>query len=451
MEAIAELTRTFIGPVMLPGTPAYDEARKIHNGMIDRRPAVIARCRGSADIADAVRFARANGMEIAVRGGGHNVGGRAVVDGALMIDLSLMKGIYVNAGGKTAVVEGGVLWKELNRETQLHGLATTGGVIGTTGVAGLTLGGGLGWLMPKYGLALDNLIAANLVLADGSLIRASADDHVDLFWAVRGGGGNFGVAASFEFRLHNVGPLVVGGLVAFPFSEAGKVLRAFRELAATAPDELMLVGALTTAPDGSGTKIVGIAACHCGRAEDGLATAARIKTFGTVAVDAMGTIPYTALNGMLDAGFPAGAFNYWKSVFLPRIDDAVIDAAVSAYDRCPVPTSSLLLENFHGFASRVPADATAYALRDTGFNALIAGQWFDRGQETATTAWVRDTFNALQPFSGARRYMNYLGADEKTEPAAIAAYGGNLGRLRQIKRQYDPDNLFHNNVNILPG
>jgi FAD/FMN-containing dehydrogenase len=451
MEAIAELTQTFIGPVILPGTPSYDEVRKIHNGMIDKRPAIIARCRGIADIADAVRYARAKGLEITVRGGGHNVGGRAVADGALMIDLSLMKGIYVNPRDRTAVVEGGVLWKELNRETQLHGLAVTGGVIGSTGVAGLTLGGGFGWLMPKYGLALDNLIAVNLVLADGSLVRASAEDNADLFWAVRGGGGNFGVAASFEFRLHKVGPMVIGGLVAFPFSEAGKVLRAYRDLAATAPDELMLVGALTTAPDGSGTKIVGVAACHTGSSEDGMAIAAKIKTFGTVAVDAMGPIPYAALNGMLDGAFPVGAFSYWKSAFLPKLDDSLIETAVAAYGRCPVPTSSLLFENFHGFASRVPVDATAFALRDTGFNVLIAGQWLDRNQETATLGWVRDTYKALQPSFGPRRYLNYLGSDEEAEAAAVSAYGPNLARLKKIKRQYDPDNLFHNNLNILPA
>ncbi|CAN5322095.1 FAD-binding oxidoreductase [soil metagenome] len=451
MEAITELTQTFIGQVILPGAPSYDEVRKIHNGMIDKRPAVIARCRGIADIADAVRFARAKGLEIAVRGGGHNVGGRAVVDGALMIDLSLMKGVHVNPKDRTAVAEGGVIWKEFNRETQLHGLATTGGVIGTTGVAGLTLGGGLGWLMPKFGLALDNLLAVNLVLADGSLVRASAEDHPDLFWALRGGGGNFGVAASFEFRLHNVGPMVIGGLVAFPFSEAGKVLRAYRDLAATAPDELMLVCALTTAPDGSGTKIVGVAACHCGAREQGLAIADKIKTFGTVAMDAMGPIPYTALNGMLDAAFPAGAFNYWKSAFLPRIDDTLIETAVAAYGRCPVPTSSLLLENFHGAGSRIPVDATAYALRDSGFNALIAGQWLDPPQQAATMAWVRDTYQALQSAAGPRRYLNYLGFDEETETAAVAAYGANLSRLKTIKRQYDPENVFHHNLNILPA
>ena len=451
MEAVVELTKTFIGPVLVPGAPSYDEVRKIHNGMIDRRPAVIARCRGIADIADAVRFARAQGLDITVRGGGHNVGGRAIVDDAMMIDLSLMKGIHVNAKDRTAVVEGGATWKELNRETQLHGLAVTGGVIGSTGVAGLTLGGGFGWLMPKYGLAMDNLIAVNLVLADGSVVRASADEHPDLFWAVRGGGGNFGVAASFEFRLHKVGPMVIGGLVAFPFAEAEKVIRAYRDMAATASDDLMLVCALTTAPDGSGTKIVAVAACHCGSAADGEAVAAKIKTFGTVAVDALGPIPYAVLNGMLDGGFQSGAHNYWKSVFQPRLDDAAIDAVVSAYEKCPVPTSALLLENFHGAASRVPVDATAYALRDSGFNTLIAGQWMDRSQEGATIAWVRDTFAALESFAGPRRYMNYLGDDEEANAAADAAYGPNLARLRQLKRQYDPDNLFHHNVNILPA
>jgi FAD/FMN-containing dehydrogenase len=451
MEAVAELTKTFLGPVILPGAPSYDEVRRIHYGHLDKRPAVFARCRGSADSADAVRFARSQKLEIAIRGGGHNVGGRAVVDDGIMIDLSLMKGVHINIAERSAVVEGGVLWKEFNREAQLHGLATTGGVIGTTGVAGLTLGCGLGWLMPKYGMALDNLIAVNLVLADGSIVRASAADHPDLFWAVRGGGGNFGVAASLEFRLHHVGPIVTGGLIAFPFAEARKVLAGYRDLAATAPDELMMVAALTTAPDGSGTKIAAVAACHCGSAKDGEAVAARIKTFGTVAVDAMGPIPYTALNGMLDAGFAAGAFNYWKSAFLHKLDDAALDTMVAAYERCPVPTSALLVENFHGAASRVPADATAYALRDPGFNTLIAGQWLDRTQEAATMSWVRETYAALQPYAGARKFMNYLGSDEEAGAAAIAAYGPNLAKLREVKRKYDPENVFHLNANIRPA
>ena len=451
MEGINELAQTFLGPIVGPDAPDYDMVRKVHNGLIDKRPALIARCRGMADIADAVRFARSHQLEVSVRGGGHNVAGRAVADGRVMIDLSLMKGVHVNPSARIAVVEGGVLWKELNRETQLHGLAVTGGVVGTTGVAGLTLGGGLGWLMPKYGMALDNLVAVNLVLADGSIVRASADQAADLFWAVRGGGGNFGVAGSFEFRLHPVGPMVIGGLVAFPFPEAGRVLRAWRAFTATVPDELMTVAALTTAPDGSGTKIVGIAACHCGKAEDGQAIAAQIKSFGTVAMDAMGPIPYAVLNGMLDGGFPAGGSNYWKSTFLPSLSDTAIDTLASAYAKCPAPTSSILFEHFHGAVCRVPVEATAYALRDGGFNSLVIGQWMDPALGEATTAWTRDTFAIVQPFAGARRYVNYLSADEDAKTAADAVYGQNLARLRQLKKKYDPDNFFHLNVNVLPA
>ena len=276
MEGLTELSRTFLGQLIRPGEPGYDQARRVHNGLIDKRPALIARCRGMADIGDAVRYARTNKLEIAVRGGGHNVGGRATVDDGLMIDLSLMKSVHVNAAARIAIVEGGVIWKEFNREAQLHGLATTGGVIGTTGVAGLTLGGGIGWLMAKHGIALDNLLAVNLVLADGSIVRASAEDNADLFWAVRGGGGNFGVAGSFEFRLHPVGPIVTGGLIAFPFLQAKQVLRAFRDMTAAAPDELMLVAALTTAPDGSGNKIAAVVACHCGAEEQGRAAVAKV-------------------------------------------------------------------------------------------------------------------------------------------------------------------------------
>jgi FAD/FMN-containing dehydrogenase len=254
-----------------------------------------------------------------------------------MIDLSLMKSVHLNAAARTAIVEGGVLWKEFNREAQLHGLAATGGVIGTTGVADLTLGGGIGWLMAKHGIALDNLLAVNLVLADGSIVRANAEDDADLFWAVRGGGGNFGVAGSFEFRLHKVGPIVTGGLIAFPFAQAKQVLRAFRDMTAAAPDELMLVAALTTAPDGSGNKIAAVVACHCGAEEQGQAAAAKVRTFGTPVIDALGPIPYSTLNGMLDAGYPAGASNYWKAAFLPRLEDAAIDALVSSYEQCSAP------------------------------------------------------------------------------------------------------------------
>ena len=451
MLDVAELSKSFLGVLYAPQSAGYDEARKIHNGMIDRKPALIARCQGMADIADAVRFARANDLEISIRGGGHNVGGRAVADDCLMIDLSLMKSVHVDAATRTAIVGGGALWKEFNREAQLYGLAATGGVVGTTGVGGLTLGGGLGFLMPKYGMALDNLLSVDLVLADGSVVRASAESNPDLFWAIRGGGGNFGVAGSFEFQLHPVGPIVVGGLVAFPFSEARQVLTKWRELTLTAPDELMLVAALITAPDGSGNKLVAVAACHCGARTDAEEIMTRIKGFGTVAMDALGPIPYTVLNGMLDDGFPKGAFNYWKSSFIHTLTDEAIGTVISLYEGCPVPSNQLLFEHFHGAAARKPADETAYALRDTGYNVAIIGQWFDRADEGAATSWCRNAFSALQAYVGPRRYANYIGSDEDADAAAVAAYGANLPRLRELKRKYDPENVFAHNVNIRPS
>ncbi|MER9724685.1 MULTISPECIES: FAD-binding oxidoreductase [unclassified Mesorhizobium] len=451
MRDVTELSKSFHGVLYTPQSAGYNEARKIHNGMIDRRPSLIAQCKGMADIADAVRFARANDLEISVRGGGHNVGGRAVADDCLMIDLSLMKSVHVDAAKRTAIVGGGTLWKEFNREAQLYGLATTGGVVGTTGVGGLTLGGGIGFLMPKFGMALDNLLSVDLVMADGSVMTASAESNPDLFWAVRGGGGNFGVAGSFEFQVHPVGPEVLGGLVAFPFLEAREVLTQWRELTLEAPDELMLVAGLITAPDGSGSKLIAVVACHCGAPSDAEKVMARIRGFGTVAMDALGPIPYTQLNGMLDDGFPKGAFNYWKSSFIHTLTDEAIGAVISLYEGCPVPSNQVLLEHFHGAAARKPADETAYALRDTGYNVAIIGQWFDRTDESAATSWCRNTYSALEAYVGPRRYANYIGSDEDADAAAVAAYGANLPRLREIKRKYDPQNVFAHNVNIRPS
>jgi FAD/FMN-containing dehydrogenase len=305
--------------------------------------------------------------------------------------------------------------------------------------------------MPKFGMALDNLLAVELVLADGSVVTANAEDNPDLFWAVRGGGGNFGVAGTLTFRLHRVGPMVMGGLAAFPFHEARRVLSAWRELTLEASDELMLVAGLVTAPDGSGNKLAAVVACHCGAPSDAEAVMDRIRGFGTVAMDALGPIPYTTLNSMLDDGFPRGAFNYWKSSFIHTLSDEAIDAAIAAYEACPVPSNQLLFENFHGAAARVPLDATAYALRDTGYNVAIIGQWFERPHETGAIAWCRSTFDALRRFVGPRRYANYLGSDEDADAAALAAYGPNLARLRELKRRYDPQNVFRHNVNIKPA
>jgi FAD/FMN-containing dehydrogenase len=444
------LAKDFSGRLLSPADAGWDAARRVHNGMVDKRPALIAQCLGSADIASAVRFARDHRLDIAVRGGGHNVGGRATVDGGLMIDLSAMKHVHVDVSARTARAAGGTLWGHFNRETQLHGLATTGGVVSSTGVAGLTLGGGLGWLMPKHGMALDNLRSAQVVLADGRVVRAAADEHPDLFWAIRGGGGNFGVASSFEFALHAVGPVVTGGLAAWPADRARDVLRLFRDLAADASDDLMLVAALITGPDGT-TKLAAIGAGFFGDAADGPNAVAPIKSFGSPVMDAIGPIPYAQLNALLDASYPAGARNYWKSHFCERLGDDAIETIVEAFMQCPSPMGQIVIEHFHGAATRVAPADTAYALRSTGFNVLALSQWMAPAQDAAGTAWARDTYAALQRFVGPSRYLNYLDHDDADERALAAAYGGNLRRLQAIKAKYDPENVFRQNLNIAPS
>ncbi len=446
---VQKLAASFGGRIIQPADASYDQVRKVHNGLIDKRPAFIAECRGVADVVDAITFARDQRLEIAVRGGGHNVAGRASVDKGIMIDLSQMRGVGVDATNRTAYAQGGATWKIFNRETQLHGLATTGGVVGTTGVAGLTLGGGLGWLMPKFGMALDNLKSVNLVLADGTVTRASAKENPDLFWAVRGGGGNFGVATLLEFALHDVGPIVIGGLAIWPFAAAKDVLRLFRDLAAKAPDDLMLVCALLIAPDGQ-TKVAGIGAGHFGPTADAEKAMAPIKAFRPM-MDQLGPIPYSALNGLLDDGFPAGALNYWKSHFLNELSDAAIDSLIDSFSTCPTPMGKIVVEHFHGAASRVPVGDTAYALRATGFNALVASQWQDPAHNDACMTWGKKSYAAMKPFVGTQRYVNYLSPDDALDEALVAVYGPNLSKLRQIKKKYDPENVFHQNVNVTPA
>ncbi len=445
-----EIAPAFAGRLLRPDESGYDEARKVHNGLIDKRPSLIAQCRGMADIADAVGLGRSLGVEIAVRGGGHNPAGRATTNGGLMIDLSQMRSVLVDPVRRTARVQGGALWKDVNRETQAYGLAVTGGAIGTTGVGGLTLGGGLGWLMAKHGMTLDNLISVDLVLADGSLVRASDDENPDLFWAVRGGGGNFGVVGSFEFQLHPVGPMVVGGIVAWPFDRARDVLQFYREFSRSVSDDEMVFAAMLTAPDGV-TKLIAVAAGYFGTAETAEAAMAPIKAFGTPILDTLQPIPYTALNGMLDAAFPKGALNYWKSHFVETLSDEAIDVLIQQFSRCPTPMGQLMLEHFHGAATRVPVGDTAYALRSEGYNAAIIAEWLDAAQNASCTTWAREAYQALQPFVGERRYVNYLDDDDIVDASLAAVYGPNLPRLRQIKKRYDPDNVFHLNQNISPA
>jgi len=449
-DSIIELRKTFTGQLLQPNDPGYDEARKVHNGLIDKRPALIARCRGVADVIDAVNLGHDLGLEVAVRGGGHNVAGRATVDNGLMIDLATMKGIHVDSSRKTVRGQGGVTWAELNRETQLHGLAVTGGVVSTTGIAGLTLGGGIGWLMSKYGLALDNLVSVDLVLADGLVVTASNNDNADLFWAVRGGGGNFGVATSFEYGLHPVGPTITGGIVAHPIDHARDALRFFRDCTASLPDELTVVAGLIHAPDGSGSKLAGMVACHCGSLDAGEAAMRPLKGFGSPVLDALAPMPYCQLNGMLDAGYPKGAFNYWKSSFLAQLSNDAIDIIVESFARCPTPMCQMLIEYLHGAATRVGVSDTAFPVRAEGYNFLVLGQWTDRAISDRCIAWTRQTYADMAPFFATARYVNYLDEDDLGDPVA-AAYGPNYRRLQQLKAKYDPENFFHMNQNIRPA
>ena len=449
VSAVSELAKTFSGQLLQPSDMGYDVARKVHNGLIDKRPALIARARGVADVVDAIRLARAEDLGVAVRGGGHNVAGRATIDGGVMIDLSLMKGLYVDSRTRSARAQGGSTWNDFNRETQLHGLATTGGVVSSTGIAGLTLGGGLGWLMGKHALALDNLLSVELVLADGRVVRADEKENDDLFWALRGGGGNFGVATTLEYRLHEVGPAITGGLIAYPFEDAWDVLRYFRDVTAKLPDEFTVFGGLVHAPDGSGAKLAAIVLCHCGTLVEGERAVQPIKAFGKPAMDAIAAMPYSQMNSMLDAAYPQGAHNYWKSNFLAALTDEAIRTMIDCFAKCPTPMGQLLIEHFHGAVTRVGPTATAFPHRAPGYNLLVLSEWVDPAQNEACIKWARDSYGALQPFMGTGRYVNYFDDDEQDE-AVVTAYGPNYRRLQQVKTAYDPENFFRMNQNIPP-
>ena len=421
-----------------PGDPGYDVARRVHNGTIDRRPALIARCRSSQEIAAAITDARSSGLRISVRGGGHSIAGRAVVDGGVMIDLSSMRSVDVDPQARVAIAQGGAQWREFNEATGMHGLATTGGVISTTGVGGLTLGGGLGWLMGSRGLSIDNLLRVELVTAGGDVVDVSEASEPDLFWAVRGGGGNFGVASRLEFRVH---PLkgVTGGLIAHPYTAARDLFRYLRERMASAPDELALMPLLVHAPDGSGTKLAAVAIGHAGDPAAAAADLEPLLRFGSPVLTQVGPMSYSALNMMLDDGFPPGALYYWKSSFADDLSDEAIDVLVDRFAVCPSAMSGIAIEHFHGQVTRVPVDATAVPHRAPGFNILIAGLWNDPQANEDNIAWTRATYAAMEPYFVGRRYVNYFSGDDD---APRSAYGVNTDRLAELKRRYDPDGVF---------
>jgi FAD/FMN-containing dehydrogenase len=447
-EQVDRLGPGFSGVVAAPGDASYDELRRIHNGLVDKRPGLIVRCATGQDVVAAVRLGREAGVEISVRGGGHNVAGKAVTDGGLMIDLSLMKEVEVDPVQRTITAGGGVNWGELNQAAHAHGLATTGGVVSTTGIAGLTLGGGVGWLLGKYGLAIDNLLWAEVVLASGEVMRASEDGEPDLFWAIRGGGGNFGVVTKFCYRAH---PLrtVLGGVAAHRLEVTSEVFGFYREFTASLPDDLTAFLAFRHAPDGSGMKLCGLPVCHAGDDEKRAEAELRpFREFGPPALDRIERMPYPVVNTLLDDGFPRGTFNYWKSAFFTELNDQAVSKLVEAYENAPTALCFLVVEHFHGAAVRVDVTATAFPHRQAGYDCIILSQWTDPAMTEAGIRWARETYDSLKPHVADGAYVNYLDSDDASR--VRAAYGPNYERLVQLKRRYDPDNTFRLNQNIAP-
>ena len=447
-DRLHELSSRFRGDLIHPGSDSYESARKVWNGMIDRRPAAILRCKSIADVQNAVRFARETDSPIAIRGGGHNAAGLAMCDDGIVVDLSGMRDVVVDAERRTARAGGGATWGDFDRATAQHGLATTGGAISTTGIAGLTLGGGLGWLMRSYGMTCDNLIGAEVVTADGQLRRASEQENPDLLWALRGGGGNFGVVTTFEYRLHPVST-ILGGMLLYPLTRAREAFRLYRDVARWAPDKLTVFCGMLHSPDG--IPLVAFLVCYNGPVEEGERALKAIRDFGAPAAGEVGPMPYTALQGMLDAGFPSGLQVHWRSEFVKSISDELIETIVSAYERVPSPLSAILFEQFGGAVRRIPRDATAYDLRDADFNLVIVSRWADPAQAEQNVQWARSLSDAVRAYTTGQVYVNYIGAGEAPDRVRAAFGADKFAKLSGIKRKYDPTNLFRLNQNIPPG
>jgi FAD/FMN-containing dehydrogenase len=449
-------SRQLDGALLSAADDAYHDARKVWNATVDRRPALIARCASEADVQAAVRFAAAHRMLVSVRGGGHHIAGHAVAEGGLMIDLSGLRAVQVDAEQRTATVAAGALLGDVDQATQAHGLAVPLGINSTTGVAGLTLGGGFGWLSRRHGLTIDNLLSARIVTADGSVRVASSEAHPDLFWALRGGGGNFGIVTSFDFKLHPVGPAVYSGLVVYPFNQARKVLHAWRAFTADAPDELSVWAVLRKAPplpflpvEVHGQEVVVMALLYSGAAEEGERVAAPVLRFGEPLGVAVGPNPYAGFQTAFDPLLAPGGRNYWKSNNFSTISDAAIDVIVASAAALPGPECEVFVAQLGGAVERVAADATAYAGRDARFIMNVHGRWADPGDDERVRTWARQVFQQTAPHATGSGYVNFLTEDEGERSAA--AYGVNHARLQAIKRRYDPGNLFRMNVNIAPA
>ncbi len=444
-QLVTDFIKKLTGDLLLPGDQGYDETRKVWNGMIDKQPALIVRCKNSEDVIQSVNFARKHNLLLSVKGGGHNITGNAVCDGGIMIDLSLMKSVMVYPEQQIADVETGATWGDFDAASQQHGLATTGGIISTTGVAGLTLGGGVGWLVRKHGLSCDNLIEADVVTAEGSLLRASVNENEELFWGIRGGGGNFGIVTSMKFRLHEVNT-ILGGMIIHPREKAKEVITFYREFMKTAPEELTLYTGLMTSPDG--IPEVALVGCYSGDLEQGEAVLKPLREFGSPVADLIGPIPYTQMQTLLDAAAPHGNRYYWKSNFMEDLSGEAIDVIISNSDSMTSPFSLVLLEYYGGASIREPEGGTAFPHRIAQYDLIIASNWIDKQEDERHISWTRNFWEAIQPYSSHRVYVNVLGVEG--EERVKEAYGKNYPRLAALKRKYDPNNLFRLNQNIKP-
>lgn len=456
-STLEDLRQPLQGEVLLASDTGYHDARTLWNGMIDKQPAAIARCTGTADVIHAVNFARRHNLLLSVRGGGHNVAGNALCDDGLTIDLSLMKGIHVNPAARVARVQPGVRIGELDHETQIFGLATPNGIVSLTGIAGLTLGGGFGWLSRRYGLTCDNLRSADVVTADGQQLTASATQNQELFWGIRGGGGNFGVVTSFEYQLHPVGPEVIGGKIIYPFDKAEEVLRFYRDFAATAPNELGTLAFLKKAPASpvipaamQGKLVVGIAVCYSGEIADGQRVIQPLKEFGSPIVDGISPKPYAAIQSMFDAGQQPGNQYYWKSEYLSGLSDEAIATCITYADKITSPLTGILLFQLGGAIRQVEEDAMAVSHRDAAFVLNINTAWKAPEESDRHIQWTRNFWQAMQTQSTGGVYVNFLSQDDGSDRVRAAYSKTTYTRLAQLKKQYDPTNLFRVNQNIRP-
>ena len=446
-EAVDAFKNSLRGVLLRPGDTGYDEARTAWNGMTDKRPGLIVRCAGPSDVIKAVNLAREHGLLVAVRGGDHSVAGHSVCDGGIMIDLAPMKSVRVDHANRRARAEGGTRWGDFDRETQAFGLATTGGTNSDTGIGGLTLGGGIGWLSGKYGLSCDNLLSADVVTASGELLTASPAENPDLFWGLRGGGGNFGVVTSFEYQLHEVGTLL-GGMVIHPFARAKEVLKFYADFSISIPDELNTICALLTSPDGQ--PVIAIAACYNGSLEEGEQAMRRLREFGPPLADQIGPMPYTAIQTMLDGAFPRGRKYYWKANLITDIGENAIDVITDYFARVPSPFSALGFQQLGNATNRVAPGETAFSHRDARYDFLMLSGWEDPAQADQSIEWTRDVYVAMRPSLHAGMYVNAVGADSASEVRA-AYRAETFERLLALKRKYDPTNFFRLNPNIDPG